>query len=274
MVPSKGKRRTGMIAVGGLLIAVGVLGGGALLVVAASKYEDAVKGLARAPIGCTTSLEFERAGTFLIFVETKGSIGTVDGDCTNADTDYAHKGAAPDIEVTLTDEAGAEIDVASKVDGDYDVANFVGSSIGSITIDDPGSFEITVNSDDTDVAVAIGKDPKDSAGNLGLIGIGVGALLAVFGLVLVILGFRRRPVAHSGGMGPGAGGVPTMGYTPTAPPPAYSPQPTYAPQPPLAPQPQAAPQPQFAPQPTYSPIPPPPAPGQAGPTGWASPPQT
>ena len=54
--PAKGKRRKGLIILGLILVIGGLLGGGAVAVKSMSNYEEAVKSLARAPVGCTTTL--------------------------------------------------------------------------------------------------------------------------------------------------------------------------------------------------------------------------
>ena len=86
---------------------LGVVGAVALWLIAGKRYDDAVGSLAPAPIGCDTTLVFDRTGTYTFFVETKGSVGEIDGDCDNDDRSYDLDSAdVPDVELTLLDEEG------------------------------------------------------------------------------------------------------------------------------------------------------------------------
>ena len=259
--PTRGPRRKGMLTAGIIVLLVGVIGGGALLVTGGKNYEDAVKDLARAPIGCTTSLEFDKTGTFTVYIETEGEVGNLRGDCANSDADYSRSDDdLPSPDLVLTNEDGDEIDIDDDDSKDYDISGFVGQSIGSIEIEETGSYELTVNSDEDEFAIAIGKDPQENA---KLAGVGLIALIAggVLGIVLIVLGMRRKPVPPGGVDGTGgvpAGFPPQPQYAPTmqqpsVPPAAYPPaQPTYSP-PPTAPMPITPP----APAPgTWSPPPP------------------
>src|SRR5262245_29445528 len=67
-----GKRRTGLLIAGIVVLIGGLAGGGALIAASGSSYQEGVENLARAPIGCTTSLDFQTTGTFTIYIETKG----------------------------------------------------------------------------------------------------------------------------------------------------------------------------------------------------------
>lgn len=177
-------------------LVVGLLGIGAglaLLIVGGSNYTSAVESLARAPIGCTTSLEFDQTGDYFVFVETTGTIGELRGDCPGTDSDHDFDGDADDIDVdvVLVDDNGDEIDLDRDDSIDYDTGDFAGVSIATFTIDEAGDVDVTVSSDDEDFAIAIGKDPQGSAliAGLGFVLIALGVLGA---LVLFILGRRSK----------------------------------------------------------------------------------
>ena len=103
--------------IGIVAIVLGVVGAVALWLIAGKRYDDAVGSLAPAPIGCDTTLVFDRTGTYTFFVETKGSVGEIDGDCDNDDRSYDLDSAdVPDVELTLLDEDGQEINL-DRVDG-------------------------------------------------------------------------------------------------------------------------------------------------------------
>ena len=281
--PSKGGRRAGLIGVGALLIATGVVAGVVLFLASSSNYDEGVRNLARAPIGCTTSLEFDEAGTYTIYVETMGEIGELRGDCPNADRDYEFRGDdLPDVDIVLVDDNGDELDLDDDESKDYDAAGFVGRSVASVEIPEAGDYEITATSDEDEVAVAVGRNPKDTAASMKTMGIGALALGVLIGGLCLVLGMRRKP-APAGGQTPPApgsyvsppfgsapfGSAPASGQVPVTPPayhpPAYQPP---APAAPVAPPPPAPTSPTI-PLPTAPPAPPVPP---AGGPSWPAPP--
>ena len=141
---------------------------------AARTTTRACENLARAPVGCTTSLEFDQTGTFTVYVETNGSIGDVRGDCPSTDTDYEYPATLdlPDVDVVLTDESGDEVDLRRRRPArtTTPAAPWVGRS-SSVDIQRAGDYDITVTSDDDDFAIAIGKNPKQNADSLRTNGI-------------------------------------------------------------------------------------------------------
>ncbi len=242
--PAAGGRKTGMLIAGVVVLLGGVGGGLALLASAGSAYEDAVKNLARAPIGCTTTLEFDAAATYYVYVETTGTIGDVRGSCENTDTDYeTDADADPDLTLTVTNEDGDEVDVDDDDSKDYDAGGFVGHSVGTVEIEDAGDYTISVESDDEDFAISIGKDPKEAAGPAGVIGLALAVVGGLLGIVLIILGLRKKsgpdggvpaampyqspPTAAYPAQQPGFGQPPAAGFgQPAAPAPGFGqPQP-------------------------------------------------
>ena len=78
-VKSKGR---GTAAVFGLLLVfAGVIGAAVLFVLSQNRPDQAVDDFARAPIGCTTTLEFSETGTFFVFEESGGEIVPPEGGC-------------------------------------------------------------------------------------------------------------------------------------------------------------------------------------------------
>ncbi len=275
--PQPGGRRAGLLGVGALLLAAGVVAGIVMFLASSSNYEDGVKNLARAPIGCTTSLEFDEAGAYTIYVETVGSIGELRGDCPNTDTDYDSSGDdLPDVDITLVDDDGDEVDLDRDDSTDYDAGGFVGQAVATVQIDEPGSYEITATSDEDEVVVAVGHDPKGDAASMKTMAIAALVAGIVIGGLLIVLGLRRKPA-------PGAGAPPVppaptgFGQAPGAPQPGYQTPgyqtpgyqaPSYQP-PPAAPP--AAPPPTM-PMPPTPPAPPAPQPPAPGPQQWPAPP--
>ena len=268
--PAKGKRRKGMIVAGLIVLLVGLVGGGAIVGKAMSNYEEAVKSLARAPVGCTTTLVFDKPATFIFYIETKGKLGELGGDCEASGGEYEHAGdKLPKVSLTLEDPNGDAVDLQRGVTASYDVGGFVGTATRTAQIEQAGTYHLNVESDDTDFAISIGKDPKKDSEKLTAIG-GAVALVGFFvGLLLFLLGLRRRrpdpamaDVRNPVGPLPGWPPSPYAG-TPTGPP-GLPMTPGFAPQPPpmvVPGQPPAQPPEQptgggFAP-PTLAPPPPP-----------------
>jgi hypothetical protein len=244
--PSKGKRRKGLIVLGLVLLLGGVLGGGAMVAKSMSNYEESVKSLARAPVGCTTTLVFDKPATFTVYVETKGKLGQLGGDCETSDGDYTHAGdKLPKVSLTLVDSKGNEVTMDRGVTATYDVSGFKGTGVRSVAIEEAGTYRLNVESDDSDFAVAIGKDPKKDSDLLKAVGGGVALGGLVLGLLFLLLGLRRRravsavtdirnPAAPMPGWPPST--YPGMPPAPPAPPAPPGP-PGFGPEPPAAPQP-------------------------------------
>lgn len=210
-----GKRRTGLIIVGVIVLVGGIGGGLALAGASGTSYQEGVENLARAPIGCVTSLDFESTGTFTIYIETEGEIGEVRGDCDNVDDSYEwDDDDLPDVDLVLLDPDDDELDLDDDDSKSYDVGGFTGQSIYSVEIEDTGRHSLTVESDDEDFAIAVGKDPKSSSGMGQLLGyalIGVGLVL---GVILILLGMRRKPASGSGSSAPPFGGEQAFSQAP------------------------------------------------------------
>jgi hypothetical protein len=253
--------------VGELLLLAGIGGGVALYATSGSTYESAVKDMARAPLGCTTTLDFSKAGTFNFFVETTGNTADIGGDCAaNGDSYDRDATDLPTVDLVLTDADDNQIDLDRNDGITYDAAGFVGSSVRSVRIDEPGSYRLQVSSDDENFAIAVGKDPQQDADDQKNLGIGLAALGLIVGGGLTLLGLRRkRPPSAAPPGGPTWGQQVPMQQAPGWPPQQAAPQP---PQPTWAPtQPQ-----QFPPQATWPQqpqVPPPPA----APPGWGAPQQ-
>jgi len=282
--PARGGRRKGLIGLGALALLGGVGTGVAMIVASGSSYDDAVESLARAPIGCTTSLEFDSTGTYTIFVETEGRTGDVRGDCDASDDDYRYRGdELPDVEVVVVDDDDEELDLDDEEGVSYDAAGFVGESIQSVEIEEEGSYAITVTSEEDDFAIAIGQDPKSDADTLRTAGIAAAVAGLVLGIPLILLGLRRKGAPARGGLGtppppaPGGGASATT-WTPQAPaPPHSSMPPTSMPPSPAPPStaPPTMPTPPTQPAPGVQPPPAPPAPpGSTAGRDWPAPPSS
>jgi hypothetical protein len=186
-------RRKGPLGLG-LLLLLGGLGAGAVLFVnAGSQYKVAVSNLQRSPVGCDTGLNFTSTGTFSFYIETVGSVGDLGGDCVNANRSYARPPDAPlpVVALTLKDASGTEVRLERASGSSYDVGGYVGQAARRLTIDQPGQYRLSVESDANDFAIAIGRDPAGEYDNQRLVAL----VAALGGLVLgggfTLLGLRR-----------------------------------------------------------------------------------
>ncbi len=182
---------------GVLALIVGVVGALALWWLADKRYDDAVADLAPAPIGCDTTLVFDRTGTYTFFVETAGSVGEIDGDCETDDREYdLGDDDVPDVDLVLLDAGGDEIDLDQVSGPSYDSDGTKGTGVQAADIEDTGDYVLTASSDDPEVMIRVGRDPSS-----GVAAMRIGAVaVLVAGIALFLLALtRRRPPARRRG---------------------------------------------------------------------------
>ena len=228
----KRKRHKGLIVFGLIVLIGGVLGGVAMVAKSMSNYKSAVKSLARAPVGCTTTLVFDKPATFTIYIETKGKLGSLGGDCSANGASYQHSGnKLPKVSLTLVvSSSGTEVDLQRGTTASYNAGGYVGSGYRTVKIADAGNYRLNVESDESDFAVSIGKNPKEDSDLLKTIGGSVALGGLVLGLTFLLLGLRHRRAEFAT-----ADHVPPAGpITPWSPSP-YAPMPTGPPSPPRHP---------------------------------------
>lgn len=212
-----------------VLGALALIGGVVLWLLGAQRLSGSVADLAPAPVGCETNLDFDGAGTYLFFVETKGSVDELDGDCAAEARDYELDGdALPRVTLTLVDQDGNEVDL-DRVDAPtYSAGGRVGAAVRRAELDAGGQYVLTVESNESDVVVRVGRDPARGVDAMKAVGIG----LAIAGLVGLLAGLvlsRRRPAQPQPAPSGGAVWQPTGGPPPVAPPNAVAPpSPPYA----------------------------------------------
>lgn len=190
-------QRTGFLAAGIVVLIVGLLAAGGLWFSAEQRESDAVRDFARAPIGCDTTLNFEVAGEFLVFVETKGEIGDVAGSCV-APGVFGQLGALqdlPPVRLVLTGSNGAEVALDSRTGLDYDADGSAGQVIRTFVVENPGDHvmrvESTNDSESAVFAIAIGRDPSDGVQRLQIGALVAGLASLVAGLALIAMSRRR-----------------------------------------------------------------------------------
>ena len=190
-------RRTGLLAAGIVVLIVGLLAAGGLWYSAGQRQSDAVRNFARAPVGCVTTLNFEVAGEFLVFVETAGEIGDVTGSCVTPGA-FGQLGVPPDlppVRLVLTEFDGTDVVLDARTGVDYDADGSVGEVIRAFVVENPGEHFIRVesrnNSEPAVFAIAIGRDPSDGVQPLQLGAFAAGIAGLIIGLALIAMSRRR-----------------------------------------------------------------------------------
>jgi hypothetical protein len=183
--------RLGAVAIS----AAGLVAAAALMYFSGLALQQTVEGFARAPVGCTTTLEFDTTDTFTFYIETKGQTGEVGGDCAGSGASYDHgAGSLPQLTLTLEDAAGAAVPLGEGSGYRYNTGQFIGSALATAAVR-PGSYRLTVASDSSDVAVAVGRDPEVESAVLRAIAGAVALLAVLVGAALLVLSVRRKPAS-------------------------------------------------------------------------------
>jgi hypothetical protein len=178
-------KQSAMFGAGLVVLIVGLLAAVGLWYSAAQREADAVRNLARAPSGCDTTLDFEAAGEFTIYIETAGRFDEpIAGDCV-ADGTYGVLGEGlPELSLEMTSPVGDDVELTDASGTTYDADGFTGQSVRTFRVETPGDHMLRVEAlGDSDVrlAVAVGGDPSDGVATMQL-----GAVLAA--LVGVVIG--------------------------------------------------------------------------------------
>lgn len=191
--PPKPARRRGVVGLGVVALVAGLAAGGVMFVLSSKAVGDTVKKFARAPVGCTTTLQFEKKAVFTIFVETKGAALDVGGDCAGNGSSYDRADTTPPtVSLTMVDGNGTPVSLTDSSSFSYDTGDYRGAAVQQVTIDQPGAYKLTVQSKDDNFAIAIGGDPETDARRMKLIGATAVAAGLLIGVLLVMLGMRRR----------------------------------------------------------------------------------
>lgn len=222
-VKSRGR---GTVATLGLFcLFAGLVGGAVLYVVAQRRPAQTVDGFARAPVGCSTTLEFAETGTFYVFEEVGADATEIGNGCEPVADPNAR------FTVEFTGELRPAVVASDGDDVSYDVDGFDGRSVQQVEIIEPGQYTIAVTGDDLTVAAAIGRDPDEGVDGLRRAALILAVVGVLLGLVLLTLSGRRsqRAAAVTTPSGPGWGpaqraqgaapesGGPTTGQVPVNP---------------------------------------------------------
>ena len=184
------RRRRGIAGIA--VIAGGAVAGLILLGVALVRANAALGDFARAPAGCTTVLEFDRAGDYSVIVETSGEMPSVAGDCPWSG-EFDFEGSVGDLPLRMVDPSAA--DVAITPSGEtlrYDLPWRTGQSVGTVAIERPGEYRLTVGWTGSPAVVAVGRWPVGELVAWALAGVVVGVVALATGVWLLVAG-RRGP---------------------------------------------------------------------------------
>jgi hypothetical protein len=224
---------------GGLIMAVGVIGAIVWFAVGFTSFADTIDGFQRVSANGQGEVTFDETGGYVVYYEAPG----------------ADDGDIPDGQVLLTPADSDEPVPLERYDSElsYNDGDHSGYAVVTFDIDQPGAYILESESDGNgDLAVGRSVASKlvtTLVGSFALGGLGV-----VVGAILLIVTYVRRRNARTRG---GSGYAP--GYPP--PPPGYPPSPVYGSAP------SGPPPPSYPPPPPPSSYPPPPPPsGGAGPS--------
>jgi hypothetical protein len=227
-------RRTAARVAGIALLAAGIVLAVTLWLIGERRYDEAVAALAPAPLGCTTTLRFEEPGTYTFFVETKGEVGELAGDCDHDDRRY-DLDAAPRVVLRLERGDGREVDLDRAVGPTYDRAGQRGAAVRVAEITERGEYRLTATAasgEASEAVVRVGRDPARGVTALRVTGVMTFAVGVIGGLVLLALVWRR-PQPAAAPSAPAPWPDPAFGPRPVAPPLAERPtSPRYVPRPP------------------------------------------
>lgn len=227
-------RRAAARVAGIALLVAGVVLAVVLWLVGERRYDEAVESLAPAPLGCTTTLRFDATGTYTFFVETKGEIGELDGDCA-ADARRYEVDEVPRVELRLEDSAGREVELDRASGPSYHRAGQRGEAVRVAEITTRGVYRLTATTasgEEADAVIRVGRDPARGVTALRVAGVVTFAIGVISGLVLLALVWRR-PQPTSPSPSPSPWTEPVFGPPPVAPPLKERPTtPVYVPRPP------------------------------------------
>lgn len=196
--PTRGKA----LLFGGIAVAVvGIVVGVVLFAMSGPTREDTIKKFARAPAGCTTTLEFDRLGTYTLYLETRGSVDDAGGDCPSNGSSYDRgDGALPVVSLTMLDGAEQEMELVEVAGPSYSAGAFQGRALRQVDIAETGTYRLTVAGDASDFAVAVGGDPDADALTMQVAGVATVLVGMVLGALMMLFG-RRGTRGRSAGAG-------------------------------------------------------------------------
>jgi len=132
-----------------------------LAAVGSVRSDLAIEGFARAPSGCETEITFDRAGVFVLFIETSSRLPD-GGRCGPVGVVDARADAGLQLQVTLVDPTDSTTLRLGRVEAiGYDTEPFRGRSFRQVSIERPVSvIAIVEGPPESSLVLAIGRDPS------------------------------------------------------------------------------------------------------------------
>ena len=160
----------GTVLFGLFVLLAGLAGAVVLYLVSQQRTDDAIRDLARAPVGCDTTLSFSDTGTFYVYIEHLGTLERLDGDCETPDEYSRDADDQPTVEIVVRDADGQDLEL-DRLDEEFTYSlddSFAGTATRQLEIESTGDYVVTVDSDEEDFVVAVGRDPGDAATTMRL----------------------------------------------------------------------------------------------------------
>ncbi len=168
-----------------------------LALIGVQRDQQLISDLVRTPSGCVSTIDISATGRYYIYVETKGTIADL-GACNNDTRDYTFD-VAPEVTVALQSSDGTDVDVRPDDSVEYDAPDFVGKSLSTFVLSEPGTYTLVMQSNEPNAVIAIGRNASMMDGALLISGASL-VLVALALLILAIIATRvsrraRRKVA-------------------------------------------------------------------------------
>jgi hypothetical protein len=173
--------------------------GMALALIGVQRDQQLLSDLVRTPSGCVSTIDISATGRYYIYVETKGTMTDL-GPCNNDDRSYQFD-IAPEVVVSLQSSNGIDVDVRPDDSIEYDAPDFVGRSVATFVISEPGTFTLVMQSNEPNAVIAVGRNASMTDGAMLVSGASL-VLIALVSLILAIIATRanrraRRNIASS-----------------------------------------------------------------------------
>lgn len=188
------RRRVGVVS-----LLVGVLAGLGLAIGGVVLLMSGLDRVAIAPVGCATQLDVDRAGTYDVWVLTRGTLPDRGGTCPGSGEAFELAGDdRPAPAVTLDGGAGEiRLGPTGPTTVELELPWMHLRPLGTLRVDSPGAYRLLVEPDASTpatgvYAVAVGDLPWERAAALLLLGGTVGVIGVVAGVVLLLTGRRVR----------------------------------------------------------------------------------
>jgi hypothetical protein len=160
-----------------------------LALIGVQRDQELIADLVRTPTGCVSTVDISATGRYYVYVETKGTINEI-GPCNNDARNFEFD-IPPEVTVTLTDAGGDAVDLRPDDSVEYDAPDFMGESVATFVISEPGTFTLVMQSPQADAVVAIGRNASMMDGALLVSGASL-VLIALALLILAIIATRSR----------------------------------------------------------------------------------